>query len=70
MSTSRINNDLAVAGSVGIGTGMPDSKSILDLTSTTKGLLPPRMTEVERDAIASPSTGLVIYNTTANQLNI
>ena len=53
---------------VGIGTTTPAATSILDLTSTTKGLLPPRMTTTERDAITSPATGLVIFNTTTNGL--
>jgi len=48
---------------VGIGTTNPASSSILDVTSTTKGLLPPRMTTAQRDAISSPATGLQIYNT-------
>ena len=46
---------------VGIGTTNPDSSSILELASTTQGLLTPRMTEVERNAIPSPATGLLIY---------
>ena len=48
---------------VGIGTSSPASSSQLDVTSTTKGLLPPRMTTSQRDAITSPATGLQIYNT-------
>ncbi|HUS01004.1 MAG TPA: hypothetical protein VMY77_04720, partial [Chitinophagaceae bacterium] len=47
----------------------PNASSILELRSTTAGFLPPRMTTAERDAIASPATGLVIYNTTTNLLN-
>jgi uncharacterized protein (TIGR02145 family) len=46
---------------VGIGTTTPVASAALDVTSTTKGFLPPRMTEVQRDAIASPATGLQIY---------
>ena len=48
---------------VGIGTTTPDASSALDITSTTKGLLIPRMTAAERDAISSPATGLMIYQT-------
>ena len=48
---------------VGIGTSSPASSSQLDVTSTTKGLLPPRMTTSQRNAISSPATGLQIYNT-------
>jgi hypothetical protein len=42
----------------------PAASAILDLTSTTKGFLPPRMTTAQRDPIATPATGLSIYNTT------
>ena len=52
-------------GGVGIGTGTPDPSAILDASSTTKGLLPPRMTTPQRDAIASPAVGLTLYNTTS-----
>jgi len=48
---------------VGIGTITPDASSILDLTSTSKGLLAPRMTSAQRTAIASPATGLLVYQT-------
>lgn len=37
--------------------------------STVKGFLPPRMTGVQRDAIATPAAGLMVYNTTTNKLN-
>jgi hypothetical protein len=46
---------------VGVGTNSPDSSAVLDITSTTGGLLLPRMNESQRDAIASPATGLLIY---------
>ncbi|RLD65874.1 MAG: hypothetical protein DRI84_05920 [Bacteroidetes bacterium] len=41
----------------------PDATAILDVQSTTQGVLMPRMTEVQRDAISSPVTGLMIYQT-------
>ncbi|HUR31778.1 MAG TPA: hypothetical protein VMZ69_10135, partial [Saprospiraceae bacterium] len=41
-------------GSVGIGTSSPAQSAILDLTSTTQAFLPPRMTTLQRDAIAAP----------------
>ena len=47
----------------------PHSAAMLDVLSTNKGFLPPRMTTAQRDAIASPAVGLVIYNTTTNCLN-
>jgi uncharacterized protein (TIGR02145 family) len=47
---------------VGIGTQTPDASAILELESTEKGFLPPRMTTTERDAIINPEEGLTIYN--------
>jgi hypothetical protein len=47
---------------VGIGTTTPDPSSVLDLTSTTAGFLLPRLTTAERDLIAAPVEGLMIYN--------
>ncbi len=44
----------------------PDNSAMLDVKSTTKGFLPPRMTTAQRDLISSPATGLTIYNTTKN----
>lgn len=52
------------SGSVGVGTATPAASSLLDLTSTTKGFAPPRMTKAQRDAIASPVAGLFVFNTT------
>ena len=46
---------------VGIGTTTPDASAALDITSTTGGLLVPRMTAAERDAITSPAQGLIIF---------
>lgn len=48
---------------VGIGTTLPNSSSILDLTSTSQGLLAPRMTSVQRLAISSPAEGLLVFDT-------
>lgn len=41
-----------------------DASAVLELTATTRGFLAPRMTTTQRDLIASPATGLMIYNTT------
>ncbi len=57
-------NTFPASGSVGIGTTTPNASSLLDITSTTKGILLPRMTMAQRDAIASPVKGLLIYQTT------
>lgn len=53
-------------GNVGIGTETPATSAILDLTSTNKGFLPPRMTTVQRDALNPKPAGLMIYNTDLN----
>ena len=55
---------------VGIGTATPDASAKLDASSITKGFLPPRMTTTQRDAIASPAAGLIIFNTTTNGVEI
>src|SRR5688572_14240082 len=47
----------------GIGTSNPNLSAALDISSTDKGLLIPRMTQIQRDAITSPATGLMIYQT-------
>ena len=53
---------------VSIGNESPDESAILDLTSTSKGLLPPRMTTRQVSAIENPATGLMIYDTTTDDL--
>ena len=52
-----------VAQSVGIGTTSPSASAQLDVASTTKGMLVPRMTNTERGLITSPAAGLLIYQT-------
>jgi len=53
---------------VGIGTNTPNASSILDITSTTKGVLFPRMTTTQKNAISSPVAGLVVFDTTLGKL--
>ena len=43
----------------------PNASAMLDIKNTSKGILIPRMTQVQRDAIASPAEGLMIYQTNA-----
>ena len=47
-----------------------NASAMLDVKSTAKGLLPPRMDSTQRNAIASPATGLTIYNTTINAFQV
>lgn len=51
------------------GNEIPHSTSVLDIRSTNKGVLFPRMTTTNRDAITVPEAGLLIYNTSTNQFN-
>jgi hypothetical protein len=67
------NTDVLTAtstGNVGIGTTSPNASALLDVSSTTKGFLPPRMTNAQMVAIATPAAGLVVYDTTNNKLNV
>jgi len=48
---------------VGIGTTSPDPSSALEISATDKGLLTPRMTTVQRNAIVNPAIGLLVYDT-------
>ena len=58
-------------GGVSIGSGVDAASSaILDVTSTTKGFLPPRMSTTQRNAISAPAAGLTIYNTTTSQIEV
>lgn len=62
--------DVIVKTSLSVGSNSAaNSKSALDVVSTTKGFLEPRMTTVQRDAISSPTTGLQVYNSTTNYPN-
>jgi hypothetical protein len=58
-----------VNGKVIVGASSAASSSaVLEASSTTQGFLPPRMTSTQRDAIASPAEGLLIYNTTTKSI--
>ena len=61
--TIKAQNIFPSNGSAGIGTATPGASSLLEMQSTTKGMLIPRMTKTQRDAIAAPATGLMIYQT-------
>ncbi|HCT30461.1 MAG TPA: hypothetical protein DIW31_06950 [Bacteroidales bacterium] len=53
-------------GSVAIGASSINSKAMLDIVSTTKGILIPRMTYAQRTAISSPTQGLIVYQTNSS----
>ena len=58
------------AQNVGIGTTTPAPSALLDISSTTKGFLPPRMTIAQRDGITSPVAGLQIWCIDCNALQV
>ena len=51
-----------------VGTNSPTISAAVEINSNTQGFLPPRMTQTQRDAISTPATGLVIFNSTSNSL--
>jgi hypothetical protein len=66
-TTVRDGNKLLVGGTSG---SVADASALLEVRSTTKGFLPPRMTTTEKNAIASPATGLMVYDTTLNLISV
>ena len=62
-SISKAQNTFPASGSVGIGTTTPNTSSLLEVLSVKKGVLIPRMTRAQRDAIATSASGLLIYQT-------
>ena len=57
-------------GIVAMGTTNPSASAVLDINSTSQGMLVPRMTTVQRDAIASPANTLFIFNTSNNRFEV
>jgi hypothetical protein len=57
---------VAAQNNTGIGTSSPNASAILDITSTSKGLLTPRMTTGFRNAIGAPAKGLLVYDSSLN----
>jgi uncharacterized protein (TIGR02145 family) len=53
-----------------VGAGTPDGSALLEIQSGIGGVLLPRMTQAQRDAITSPATGLILYNTSSSCLEI
>jgi hypothetical protein len=57
-----------VSGSLSLGVTTPNANAILDLTSTTKAFMPPRMTTTQKAAISTPTAGMVVYDATLGKL--
>ena len=58
-----LTTQFSAGQNIGVGTTTPNSKAILDINSTTKGILVPSMTSIQRLAITSPPNGLLVYDT-------
>lgn len=54
--------------SIGIGTNLPNSNAILDVASGSKGMLIPRMTQTQRDAMLNPPSGMILYMNGTNDV--
>ena len=59
----------ASTSQLSLGTTTPNASALLELDSTSKGFLAPRMTGSQRDAIATPAAGLRQFNTDTGQYN-
>lgn len=58
-----------IASHMGVGTAGPATSAVLELFATDRALLITRMTTAQRDAIATPVDGMIIYNTTTTAFN-
>lgn len=63
----KVNKKSKLIGDVTVGSSSFEASSAFTVTATDQGMLVPRMTTAQRDAIGSPATGLLIFNTTTNQ---
>ncbi len=57
------SNSTYIKGSVGVGTSSPENSAMFQVSSTSKGVLFPKMTEAQRVLIAGPAVGLLVYQT-------
>jgi len=67
-STENLAMVLNSNSNVGIGVTFPNTNAILDVVSTTKAFMPPRMTNTQKAAIASPTAGMVVFDLTLMKL--
>jgi len=63
-SWTKISGGVNYNGQVGVNASTPNASSTLDVSSTTKGMLIPRMTTTQRQAITSPAQSLLVFDTT------
>jgi hypothetical protein len=70
-AAAGVYDDIAInplGGNLGIGTTSPSASAILDAQSTSKGVRMPNMTTTQKNAIASPAAGLMVFDTTLAKL--
>jgi len=67
-STAAPTNGISVSGTTNIGTNTSVTTALLQVASTTQGFLPPVMTTTQKNAITSPATGLMVFDTTLGKL--
>lgn len=61
---------LCIKAQVGVGTTSPSANAALEVFSTNKGLLLPRLNASQQDAMQTPSEGLIVYNTTSRKVQV
>jgi hypothetical protein len=70
-SNNAVRMSIAATGEILVGAfGTADTSSLFEVRSTTKGLLFPRMTTAQKNLIATPAAGLVVYDSTLNKLSL
>src|ERR1700677_214669 len=70
LSSSLLFSQPDYGQSIGVGTSTPNASAQLDISSTSRGLLIPRMTDAGIVHIASPAKGLMVYDPLTNQLYV
>jgi hypothetical protein len=69
LETPTFSNAIRISGNTIKFNGTTDyASAVVSIDSTTQGFLPPRMTTTQKNAIASPASGLVVYDTTLGKL--
>jgi hypothetical protein len=70
ISLGATNNQLNYSGNFKFGSNNNDASAIVEIASTTRGFLPPRMTGAQAEAIATPAAGLMVYANNGNGVTI